>query len=501
MSRLRAGWAALATPADLFLAIWQHVNSSAVQRTHLAGAYTTAGAVDDAFEAALSQDDGRDAVAGVVQVLNDYWSDQASEKGRKTRAGVLLGAMRAIDDALLAIHPRTLLSHAALAPPPGWAITARDKRTIAGIYAVSGGRCLVPRGPFARNARGPLETNNFSLADQFAACAVAPLAIEEDGRTIKVAVTVVGQGIARGVPPRLGRSGSEAITLAPLAEATGDLVARVREDGGTFYIDIEQGAGFAPHDIFASMLGDLGDTDVLLLPELVVAPADVDAMCDTLTTASGDRPRLIVCGSGSDANGSHPPWNMSHIINGAGAPLWSHRKLVAYDMLETTFANLEIKDISKAKQLMEQISWSDAITIGDIEGLGRCLVLICQDLMMAGIESLIRAYEPDFLFLPILDSGTNFYRWPYKRLVDLSATGPTRFVVVSSLTMQHWRKNSYPGEQIGVAVGPRHIVAGDASADGERLAQEVVCESASRRYGTVRWRSGVWETVPEPKPK
>jgi len=121
--------------------------------------------------------------------------------------------------------------------------------------------------------------------------------------------------------------------------------------------------------------------------------------------------------------------------------------------------------------------------------------------MMGGIEPLIRAYEPDYLFLPILDSGTNFHRWPYKRLVDLSASGPTRFVVVSSLTMQHWRKKSYPGEQIGVAVGPRYIVAGDASADGERLAQEIICESATRRHGTIRWRSGGWETVPEPRPQ
>lgn len=501
MSHLRAAWAALETPADLFLAIWQHINSSAVQRTHLAGAYRTDGAVDAAFEAALTQDEGTDAVAAVVQVLNDYWRDQVSEKGRKTRAGLLLAAMRAIDDALMAIHPRTLLAHAALAPPPGWTIAVRDKRTVSGHYAILDGRGLVPRGPFARDARRPLETSNFSLADQFAACAVVPLAFEEDGRRIEVAVTVVGQGIARGVPPKLGRSGSEAITLAPLAEAAGDLVTHVREDGGTFYIDVEQGAGFAPHDIFTGMLGNLGDTDVLLLPELVVVPSDVESMCDTLSKVSGDRPRLIVCGSGNKKNSGDPPWNMSHIVNGVGAPLWTHRKLVAYDMLETTFANLKIADIAGANQLLERISWSDSITIGDVEGLGRCLVLICQDLMMAGIEPLIRAYEPDYLFLPILDSGTNFHRWPYKRMVDLSAAGPTRFVVVSSLTMQHWRKRSYPGEQIGVAVGPRYIVAGDAGADGARLAQEIVCESTTRRHGTVRWRSGAWQVVPEPNPK
>ncbi len=501
MSRLLAGWSTLNTPAHLFLAIWHHVNSSAVPRAQLAGAYRTSEAVDDAFETALAHPDAAAAVAGVVGVLRDYWTDKASDKGRKTRAGLFLGALRAIDDAFLTVHPRTLLGMGAgIVTPPAWLIAARDARLVGGVYAAFGKHAVIPRGPFARHPRGPLETGNFVLADQFSACAVVPVAIEEDGRTISIATCVVGQGVARGVPPRPGRSGGEAITLAPLAEASDDLVATVREDGGTSYIDVAKGASFAPEAVFSGLIGDLGDTDVLLLPELVVDESDLEAICSTLATTTGDRPRMIVCGSGNEANGEEPPWNASQIVNGSGALLWSHRKIVAYDMLKTTFDNLDIENIGKAKQLMENISWSDAITVGDVEGLGRCLVLICQDLMMAGVDQLVRAYQPDYLFIPILDSGTNFHRWPYKRLVDLSAIGPTRFVVVSSLTMQHWRKTSYPGQEIGVAVGPREVTAKDQAVDAGRLAQEIACESPTRRHGTVRWRGGKWVKVPDPKP-
>jgi hypothetical protein len=501
MSRQLAAWAALATPADLFLALWEYVNTR-VPRSHLSGAYRTNAAIDDALQTALRKPDGQAAVAGVVAVLRDYWTDQVSEKGRKTRAGLFLGAMRAIDDAFEQIHPRTLLAAGiGRVSPPAWAIEARDKRLVEGVYAVRGERALIPRGPFARSPRGPLETATFSLVDQFAACAVAPLSIEEDGRTISVVVKVVTQGVAKGVPPRTRRAGSEAITLAPLAEAKGDLVATVSEDEGTSYIDVEKGAAFAPRDIFAGLVGDFSETDVLLLPELVLDMDDVEGIRDTLATTKGERPRMVVCGSGLEANGDEWPWNASQIVNGSGTRLWAHRKNAAYGMLKDTFDNLKIKNIGKAKQLMEKISWSEQITIGDVEGLGRCLVLICQDVMMPGVEQLVRAYEPDWVFLPILDSGTNFHRWPYKRLVDLSAIGPTRFVVVSSLTMLHWRKKHFPGEQIGVAVGPRYVVAGDKSADTDGLAQEINCESASQRHGTVRWRRGKWEKVPGPTPE
>jgi hypothetical protein len=500
MSRQLAAWARLATPADLFLALWSHVNGH-VPRSHLSGAYATNAAIGHALDDALRKPGGSEAVAGVVAVLGKYWTDQVNEKGRKTRAGLFLGAMRAIDDAFEQIHPRTLLAASAgMGSPPTWAIEARDKRLLEGVYAVHGDRALIPRGPFARSPRGPLETATFSLVDQFAACAVVPLTIEEDGRIIGISVRVVTQGVAKGVPPRAGRIGSEAITLAPLAEATSDLVANVSEDGGTTYLDIQKGTGFAPRDVFASLIGDCGETDVLLLPELVFDMSDVDAIRDTLATAGGERPRMIICGSGLEANGNEWPWNASQIVNGSGSLLWSHRKNAAYGMLKDTFDNLKIKNVAKAKQLMEKISWSGQITVGDVEGLGRCLVLICQDLMMPGVEHLIRAYEPDWVFLPILDSGTNFHRWPYKRIVDLSAIGPTRFVVVSSLTMLHWRKTRFPGEQIGVAVGPRNVVAKDKAADADALAQEIDCESASRRHGTVRWRRGKWVKVPGPTP-
>lgn len=500
MSALLGNWASQENPAALFLALWDYLNER-VARQDLTAASRPSKEVAESFEAALETSDARMATERLVLAVERWWIEKLDSVGKKTRAGLVLGAMHALDDAFLEIHPRTLmgLSAASSGTIRPWLTKLKSKRIEHGFYAELKACVLVPRGPFARHARGRLESATFSLVDQFGSCAVAPRTITEDGRRIILSPKVIDQGAARGVAPRPDRRGSEAISLAPLAESHGDLVTSVtREDGRTF-IDVEKGPSFHPSALFSSIIRECQDSDVVVFPELVIGGDDKTILADVLSTMSGTaRPRMVVGGSGLEPNGSEWPHNVSSILNGAGHALWEHRKVAAYGMLKDTFGNLNIPDISGADQLMEKISWSDSVTIGDVEGFGRCVVLICQDLMMKSLEELLRCYEPDWLFIPILDSGTSFARWPFKRVVDLSAIGPTRFVVVSSLTMQHWRKKHYSGEQIGVAVGPRHINSRDNGTDRPSVAQEINCESPKKRHGTTRWRHGDWKEVVGP---
>ena len=167
-------------------------------------------------------------------------------------------------------------------------------------------------------------------------------------------------------------------------------------------------------------------------------------------------------------------------------------------MLPDTFENLMITGAADAAQLFDDISQADEIVVADVEGLGRCIVLICQDLMMDAVDQLVAKYEPDFVLVPVLDSGTNFKRWPFQRLTNLNTKSPARFVVVSSLTMQHWRKVAYPGAEIGVAVGPALIAAADKTYDAPGQACEVSCETPNRRHATIVWRNGEWRTIARP---
>jgi hypothetical protein len=483
------------------LEIWDFANSQRVQRADLAGALLPAPAVVKALGEAVKLDGERDVVRKVCEALLEEWTEQALNTAKRTRAGLILAALRALDDAFEHIHPRTGL----LAPGmgsivvPAWLARMRDHRHRDGRYGTRGDRALIARGPFARGARGARDVASFSLTDQFSACAVVPITFDHDGRTIGISVRVIDQGAAKGVPPRSAAVGAEAITLAPLAEGKDDLVAQARKDGETYYLDVAKGPGFSPQAVFAQILQECSGSDVLLLPELVVDELDVAEMRDMLATCSQTAPRLVVCGSGLVANGEDKPWNQSDIVNGAGTLLWSHRKSYAYGMRRETLQNLVIPGADEADQLMDDISWSSEITVADLEGFGRCLVLICQDLMMDAVDQLVARYEPDWVFVPILDSGTNFKRWPFKRLTDLNAKGPARFIAVSSLTMQHWRKKSFPGEEIGVAVGPRDVPGKDKSKDESNVAREVTCETATRRHATIVWRDGGWLTIDEPK--
>ena len=303
------------------------------------------------------------------------------------------------------------------------------------------------------------------------------------------------------MPRRSDRAGSETVSLAPLAEDTDDLVAKVTVDEGTYYLDVTKGPGFAPEKKFVTVVRDCANSDVLLLPELTVDRKDVDLFADLLANQNPG-PRLIVAGSGlMPAADRDLPWNATVVLNASGTVLWEHRKVAAYGMLPGTFRSLDIPGADKAPQLMERIAWSDQIVVADLDGLGRCIILICQDLMMGIVADLVRAYEPDWVFVPILDTGTNFCRWPFKRASDLSAELVARYVVVSSLTMRKWAKTCHPGDQIGVAVGPRTINRNDRASDEAARTIEIECEAPDRRHGTIRWRYGAgWKTISNPKP-
>lgn len=493
-------WCSLSDPAELFLAIWSYITSYRVQRADLASAMLPAVDVTERLETALKEEGDNEAVRALCQILSEQWTEIALPLEKRKRAGLALASLHAIDDAFEAIHPRTGL----LKPGTGiieltaWQRRMRERRLRDGFYARIDQIGLAAKGPFARASRTPADVSSFSLAHQCHACAVVPTVVEDDGRQVAINIRVIDQGIAGGVTPKPGRTGKEMITLAPLAEATDDLKPEVREDEATHFLDIVKGANFAPQSVFAHILIECGASDVLLLPELVVDEADVAAMREALACAGRETPSIVLCGSGLVDNGEDRPWNQADVVNELGVLLWSHRKVFAYCMLENTFRGLNIEGVKDAKRLLDDISWSNEITIADIEGMGRCIVLICQDFMMEAVEVLVEKYQPDWVFVPILDSGTGYKRWPFRRAVDLSAKGPARFVVVSSLTMLHWCKESYDGEHFGVAVGPRNLPAEAASDDKPRQVRQVACESSSPRYATIVWRDDNWDTLGQP---
>lgn len=493
------GWREAESPAVLFLALWERVN--ALPRSQLAQCVPPPEDVRKRLGAMLALGESDEAVQGLCDIIDGAWPKGERFPAERKRNGLMLAVMQAIDMALYAVHPRAVSPPARLAP---WLADMREQRTLNHIYGASGALTLIARGPLIRTPRSPGEEQSFVLIDQFAALKVVKLgAFEEDGRKIEIALRVIDQSADRGVPPRRERRGSEVVSFVPLAEAHDDLAPKISEEEERFFLDVRKGESFAPAAILAAACGECADSDILLAPELTVAEDDISELSSALFGADGARPRLIVAGSGLTSAaeaGSGLPYNEAVILNGAGTALWTHRKVAAYHMDAETACDLELVDAASQEKLFERIAWSDAVTIADVDGLGRCLVLICQDLKMDLVQSLLREFCPDWVIVPILDTGTSLVRWPANRARDLAAFGETRFVVVSSLTMKCWSKQTYPGEEMGVAIGPVRVNKGDAALDKPSIETDVAPESKTRRHGTIRWRGAKgWTSYREPR--
>jgi hypothetical protein len=485
------------SPPEMFLRAW-------LQALKLgAGALSTSIApnqsLGDELNLALKNDQGDVAAQECAQILQAAWPNGSSMDARRRRAGLLLAVMRVIDDAMAGIHPRSRLLPSSFAPPTptNWILEVSEKRTIEGFFAESDSHYLIPRGPFSRNARGTFQEAGFSLPDQFAYLACGVKRLTHDAGIATVHIQVVDQSIARGVPARPGREGRERITFVPLADDERDLIATVRTEDGTTVLEVEKADHFAPIEPFTRAARERCDSDLLIAPELTIGEEDISLFSDAL--ADGPSPRLTVTGSGLVSCGEgEPPFNQALVMNALGSVLWRHSKIWSYGMNQETYERLDLAGLPSGPQLMENISTGSSVTIADIDGLGRCIVVICQDVMLPPMAELLRSWQPDWVIVPVLDSGTDLTRWSTRRAAELSGESQARFLIASSLTMVHWLKAKPPAPaeaMMGVGLGPRNITKADTKLDHPRLGTEVSCEAHDRRHGTIEWRGSLgWKT-------
>ena len=75
------------------------------------------------------------------------------------------------------------------------------------------------------------------------------------------------------------------------------------------------------------------------------------------------------------------------------------------------------------------------IQVVDIDSIGRCVILICQDVVNAMAEDLLRCLQPDWVFVPILDRGFAVRSWFVDRARSLSTVSKARLFGVCSTAL------------------------------------------------------------------
>ncbi len=468
-------------PARLFLELWRIV-----------------GAWSPAFRG-LARIPDQDFFKRLVTILRENCGTTATKLIRsllsespstnEERSKYLL-AMEAIDDLYYEIHPRavkppsgTLLKE----KPPNWLNVQSDFRRRHGHFSEDEKSRVIPRGPLQRGCRAEYASYGDSLADRFAALSVVPNTLYEAEREIKVIQQVIGVSGAEGVVPGAER-GSESVLFMPIAENPGDLLLAANPRTSGLFMSCTFSPSINPAQRLLDILEAAGPTDIGIAPELVMDEICADQVAHSIVSSKFP-PRLLLAGSGlSEKKENGQSWNEARILNKSGKELWRQRKIWPAGITKARAIEYGLPDPGDSL-ILEDTAAGNLIWVMDIDALGRCIVLICQDLESAPLsDDLIRHYQPDWVFSPVLDRGVVVGRWAHQRAFSLSSRSQARFIISGSTSL------ASPGSlnvDCGLAIGPKEP---RDEKDKTRVYQNVRADKGTTsKFTIIKWRSGVWE--------
>lgn len=471
-----------ANPADLFLALWNKANDlTSFQRMTAPGDKNLRCQLD----AALNLSFATMAAARCWQLIADTDGMVGS--------GSLLTAMHAIDDIFSLIHPRCQFGPARHGPNlPKWLRELRDRRMVATDYAYDNHHRLVPRGPLSRLPRDPIAAHAECLADRFHALAVVPQSVAIHTRTIHIRQSVIDKSVAHGIPST-SQPGRETIAFVPVAEYKSHLRLTERKVDEQTFVDFRLAPKLNAADRVVQALQAVGKADIAFAPELVMREEHAKQLGQQLRCMTA-APKLIIAGSGqtSATNRDGQPWNEAWAMNAAGAPLWKQRKLWPAGIDATRARNYGLSKVDNHKLGMEDTGEGDTLVIADIDGMGRCLILICQDIQAEPlVTQVLQFFQPDWVFVPILDTGIKPGRWAHQAFFVHSELSNARFMAISSTALARLakQKGKIP---FGLAVGPKH--ANSKNHDLGRAIKSVSPEKSQLpHHGKLIWGDGSWQ--------
>lgn len=439
-------------------------------------------AVRSTFFSILMEDD-EEIVCKKIKVIVDQRLSSCSDQLAK---GISLELLGAIDEIFAKIHPRREANAASIAKretTPFWLKVYKVARGDNGCYYETDTDRLIPKGPLSKEPR--LETASFadSLEDKFSYLSVASKMHLLQTFSVFTKLTAFAQTAVHGYSA--GNPRRETITFLPLAEEESHLNITCRQANSRAYAKYSLSPTISAADSIISLLSTLESRDLVMAPEFVVNEGQADAIASRYGEIPS-APKLLVCGSG-DTNESREdkPWNESRVINMAGVELWRQRKFWIAGIKQGQSKQYRLMDPGADGLLMEDSSSGDHIMIADVDALGRCIILICQDFEGTPLlDTIVRSYQPDWVFVPVLDKGVPRGRWGHQRAFGVSALSHARFVIASSTALCDYDPDKTKPRNCGLVVGPKNPIDG---VDGRIYAEIKVEEDATHRHASITW--------------
>lgn len=470
------------SPSDIFLELWlEAADWTSAQSTN---SETPRQAFCDAIDRALTLRNIDETSAALDALRKPTGLSPSQWRGR------VLAIMDRIDRMFLAIHPRTLnlapTDPAKVAIPP-WLKRLQAWRTHSqGWYAENDGYRLVARGPLTRREREPAAASADSLLDRFAALTVVSRTFT-DYRTgrISVAQRVYDTSATYGVDP-IPELGEEKIAFIPVMQTRDEVVltSMTRHDrafvqcGPSRTVDAAQRI----HD---ALSGEL-DIAIAVAPEFSVTNEQSTQLKRLLRTSARKLASLVVAGSGeTDEREEDLPWNEAKVLSSTGKTLWAQRKLWPAAVRQKRAIEWGLPDPADG-MVYENTASGRELLVVDIDDLGRCVILICQDLVNRPLApEVVRQFQPDWVISPILDGGLSIGRWAHAAAFTMSYDSRTRFLISCCTGLIAPPRIPLKAPHCGLVVGP---CDGDADDEGRMVAGADAAGTPQR--AVVTWRNG-----------
>ncbi len=474
------------SPATLFVRYWELATTwTATQR---AAVTPPDHSFRDACAIMLANDDGADAHDQVEMLVEAKSTSEDKLRGR------VLAAMSAIDQVFYKIHPRALAQttpSGGTVVPAAWLRDLRGDRGEGGHYALTPSRKLIPRGPLLRDPRGPDASSGDRLADRFAALTVVPRSLQHDERVIEVSTIVVPIAASNGVLASVN-PGAERVGFVPLATVAGQIEVTASYTASRMFANYKPAHDFDAAAVAMDAVVALGKVDVVIMPELALSADHVEELSRAMACLAPPTARVVISGSNLTTDlGDGLPFNECRVMNGRGVELWRQRKLWTAGLGRERAIEWGLPDPGNDALVLENTACGMELVVADIDGFGRCVVLICQDVTapLLAIELLDR-FQPDWVFVPILDKTIDEGRWAHSRAYGLSELSQARFIAITNTSFAGTFDPAKP-EGMGFAVGPKEPT--DRADLRRALAVVPRPGPADPAWASLTWREGAWQ--------
>ncbi|GAB6036924.1 hypothetical protein JCM15519_14830 [Fundidesulfovibrio butyratiphilus] len=152
--------------------------------------------------------------------------------------------------------------------------------------------------------------------------------------------------------------------------------------------------------------------DILIFPELTVDHDALTSMVEYLSTHNGPHQlKLVVAGSFHKERPHAGYVNLATMLDWQGNVVWEHTKkrpfVLTADIIEKSpnrdFIRREF-DLVAGEELVEYIHTESPVVFVDTP-IGRMATVICLDMLLPSVESIISRVPCDFLFVPAMTLG------------------------------------------------------------------------------------------------